>query len=120
MIHGKNLMVLLNGTAVAASKTCTVNKKAGTIEISSPNSGSAREYVADRTTWDVTTGHLVEDFTAGLLSVGQTYTLTLSDGTSQMSGTAICTEYKVTATKGNLAQGSFKFQGTGVLAAAGS
>lgn len=116
MIHGKDLIVLLDGTAIAASKTCTVSMKSGTIEISSPNSGGSREYVADRTTWEVTVGQLVTDYTAGLLSVGRSYTLALYDGTARLAGTAICTEYKVTATKGNLMQGSFKFQGTGTLA----
>lgn len=53
-----------------------------------------------------------------LVRVGKTYTLDVSvagypDDT--LSGTAICTQCRVTATRGSLAQGSFTWQGTGPL-----
>lgn len=47
--------------------------------------------------------------------VGQSFTIyiTLRDTNERISCTGICTSWKLTATKGNLAQGGFTFKGTG-------
>lgn len=53
-----------------------------------------------------------------LQRVGQTYTLRMQvdgNGIDTLSGSANCTHAKITATKGNLIQGSFTFEGTGPL-----
>ncbi|MBR2254116.1 MAG: hypothetical protein IJ895_06880 [Prevotella sp.] len=53
-----------------------------------------------------------------LQRVGQTYTLRMQvdgNGIDTLSGSAICTHAKITATKGNLMQGSFTFEGDGPL-----
>ena len=50
--------------------------------------------------------------------IGQTYTLQMSvDGLADdvLTGTAICKQYKVTGSLGNLAQGSFSWKGSGAL-----
>lgn len=50
--------------------------------------------------------------------IGQTYTLQMSvDGLADdvLTGTAICKQYKVTGSVGNLAQGSFSWKGSGAL-----
>ena len=51
-----------------------------------------------------------------LTSTNETYTLT-SGGlvADKLSGTAIVKEWKLTAARGNLAQGSFRFEGVGPL-----
>lgn len=53
-----------------------------------------------------------------LLSVGETYNIAVQvDGfpTDRLTGKAICQKAAVTASLGNLTQGSFKFKGTGAL-----
>jgi hypothetical protein len=51
-----------------------------------------------------------------LTSTGSTYTLTASGLVEdKLAGPAIVKEWKLTAARGNLAQGSFRFEGTGPL-----
>jgi hypothetical protein len=53
-----------------------------------------------------------------LQRVGQTYTLRMQvdgNGMDTLIGTAICKSAKITATKGNLLQGSFAWEGSGPL-----
>ena len=51
-----------------------------------------------------------------LTSTGSTYTLTASGLVEdKLSGPAIVKEWKLTASRGNLAQGSFRFEGVGPL-----
>jgi hypothetical protein len=50
--------------------------------------------------------------------VGQLFTISVQVdglGSDRLSGTALCNTFQVTATKGNLMQGSFKFTGSGPL-----
>ena len=118
MIHGKDIIIYEgdeNPVAIAASKICTVDKVAGTIETSSPASGVARSYASGRTDWVATLNNLVLSVKDYMLRVGETYYLTIGvrgSSTDTISGYAICTECNVTGTVGNLAQGSFRFQGS--------
>lgn len=51
-----------------------------------------------------------------LTSTNETYTLTANGLVAdKLSGTAIVKEWKLTASRGNLAQGSFRFEGVGPL-----
>ena len=51
-----------------------------------------------------------------LTSTGSTYKLTASGLVeAKLTGTAIVKEWRLTATRGNLAQGSFRFEGVGPL-----
>lgn len=115
---GNNLIVLLDGVAIAAAKSCTIDRSVSTIETSSPMDGADRTYLVGRKSWKVTVNTLVTSAKDFVLNVGQTYTLTFGDRTTasdRLSGTAICTHAKVTGTKFNLCQGSFEFLGTGPL-----
>lgn len=102
-------------TAIAASKSCTLTNMADVKEISSQSSSTARNYVAGRTGWRVTCNYLVTDV-SDLLKVRNTYTLNIMnpDGTG-LQGSAILTTCEITATHGNIAAGSFVFQGSGDL-----
>jgi predicted secreted protein len=103
---------------ISAAKSCTIRKNADTIETASSTSGTARTFVAGRTSWTVELNHLVtyDDNKGGIPQVGNQYSLAIKVGTTTvLSGTAICTEATITATKGSLSQGSIKFQGTGAL-----
>lgn len=119
VIHGKYVQIYAGSSLViSAAKSCTIRKNADTIETASSNSGTARTFVAGRTSWSVELNHLVtyDDNKGGIPKVGNQYSLVIKVGTTTiLSGSAICTEATITATKGAISQGSIKFQGTGAL-----
>lgn len=49
------------------------------------------------------------------LNVGTAYTIAFTDGTTSISGSAICIKADVEANMGALTKGSFQFQGKGAL-----
>ena len=123
---GKQLIVFADGVAVAASKSCTIEIDTDYIETSSPDQGTWRNFIAGRKKWSVMTNHLVNapstktgtSLKDMVQKVGKTYTLKFEiDGfeNDTFSGTAICTSCKITATLGNLMQGSFSWTGSGPL-----
>lgn len=118
-INGNNILIKLNGTAIAGCKSHEIQTGCETIEISSPSQGAWREYIAGRKEWSVSVSYLVPAVAnlADLLTVGTTYTLVIADraNASSLSGSAILTQCKQTFTRGNLVQGSFTFQGTASL-----
>lgn len=124
-LKGKQLIIQADGVAIAASKSCTIDVQADTIETSSPSQGSWRNYIAGRKKWNITTNHLVSaDASAStplrnmLSKVGKIYQLSfVVNGypDDHASGSAICTACKITATLGNLMQGSFSWTGSGPL-----
>lgn len=119
VIHGKYVQIYAGSSLViSAAKSCTIRKNADTIETASSSSGTARTFVAGRTSWTVELNHLVtyDDNKGGIPKVGNQYSLVIKVGTTTvLSGTALCTEATINATKGSLSQGSIKFQGTGEL-----
>lgn len=123
MIKGNDILIYEDGVAVAASRSCEVMTSCGLKEISSPASGVYRDFRAGRKSWNVGLSFLVTDVTNRLLHVGDKVLLKIGVRdedddltTDQIAGYAICTAAKVTATRGNLSQGSWSFQGCGVLA----
>jgi predicted secreted protein len=89
------------------------------IEVTNPNSAQWRQFLAGRKQWTVNTAFLVlsASDTQKLLNIGTTYTLQFRDrsGSSILQGQAILKTCKISAVRGNLATGSFAFQGTGSL-----
>ena len=115
-----NDLIINAGSVIYASKTCDISTDVDTKETASPTSATWRTYLAGRKGWTVSVGYLVADtkWSDDLLRVGQTVTLQFKkrgDSVATMSGTAIVTQCRITATRGNLAQGSFTFLGTGEL-----
>ena len=116
---GNNILVFLNGTAIAGTKSNEIQTDCEMIEITNMTSAQWRQFIAGRKQWTVSTGFLVlagADITK-LLTVGTTYTLQFRDraGSNIIEGQAILKTCKISATRGNLATGSFSFQGTGEL-----
>ena len=121
VILGNNILIYRNGTAIAGTVSNEIQSGAELIEISSPTSGQWKEYIAGRKSWSINVSYLVLAYNGvrDLLNVGTTYTLKFrgrnsSDATG-VQGTAILKSCKITATKGNIVQGSFQFTGTGTL-----
>lgn len=120
-ILGNNILIYRNGTAIAGTVSNEIQSGAELIEISSPTSGQWKEYIAGRKSWSINVSYLVLAYNGvrDLLNIGTTYTLKFrgrnsSDATG-VQGTAILKSCKITATKGNIVQGSFQFTGTGTL-----
>lgn len=124
---GLNIYVCVQeGTAstiIAGTRSNEIQTSVETIEISSPTSGQWREHITGRKEWSITTGFLclVSSDMAKLLQVGQSFTIQLvnRDGNTTsilLSGEATLKTCKITATIGNLVQGSFQFEGNGALA----
>lgn len=195
-IKGKDVILKMGGTAIAAAKSCDVNIQADLIKVSSPTDGAWEHSIAGRKSWSASCSHLVTQIASSAAMVGQTVTLTFQptsdvefsgtvsnptvesgtppnsgylvfdttrkdflwahapvqgvliyfqnfdwkpalirgayyynrtaakcyqwDGTtmnevSALTGSAIVKQWKGTFTTGNLAQGSFSFEGTGAF-----
>ena len=117
---GNNILVFLNGTAIAGTKTNEIQTDCEMLEITNMSSADWRQFMAGRKQWTVSTNFLVmasADVTK-LLNIGTTYTLQFRDrsGSVIIQGQAILKTCKMNTPKGSLATGSFSFQGSGELA----
>lgn len=119
MQHGRNIMVFLNGTAIAATRSNEIQIDCDVIEISNPSIGDWKQYITGRKDWSVNVSFLVAAAAdiRNVLNTGTTYTLQFRDrnGSSVMSGSAILQTAKISAQIGNLCTGSFVFKGSGQL-----
>lgn len=125
-IKGNDVLLFAAGNAIAGAKSCEIELECDLIETSSPTSGEFRSYISSRKGWSASGSFLLDDSLgfSSMVSVGQTYTIqvgkvtagTRTLGADKVSGSAICTYCKITATRGNITQMSLKFQGTGALA----
>jgi len=120
MLKGNDIIVILNGEAIAATKSDELQVGCESIPISSRTNGDWTDVIAGRKSWTLTTGFLIANqlkFFDGIEMVGMYVILRIKHrtGTTWYEGTALCTQFRVTATKGNLVQGSFAFQGKGKL-----
>lgn len=120
---GKDIIVVLslNNSVLASTfvRSQDIQTDADMIERASATQQAWREYIAGRKGWTLTVNYLL--LTAAkvtdLLYAGQTFDITVKNvgDTHSVTGKAIMKSVKQTATVGNLAQGSFVFQGTGAL-----
>lgn len=133
ILQGKNLIVKTNGDVIAAAKSCTLNIECDIIEVSSPTDGQWKHIITGMKSWSVSTTHLLKmeraidrPLHSYLDPIGQSFTLQLELNdiditigglpvTETLTGSAICKSSQITATKGNLIQGSFKFVGNGPI-----
>ena len=120
-INGNNIIVLSGGTAIAGTKSDELQVECDTIEIASSTDQGWTHYLAGRKSWSLTVGWLLLATTdvRKALTVGSTVTIKFKGrndtDANGLSGSAIIRTCKITAVKGNLAQGSFQFVGTGPL-----
>ena len=120
-INGNNIIVLSGGTAIAGTKSDELQVECETIEIASSTDQGWTHYLAGRKSWSLTVGWLLLATTdvRKALTVGSTVTIKFKGrndtDANGLQGSAIIRTCKITAVKGNLAQGSFQFVGTGPL-----
>lgn len=123
MQKGNDLIISADGAALAASKSCSIDMEVDTKEVALAGAGSSKSYIAGRASWSITTNHLVGDtgkVEDMLRRVGKVFELSVNmrsvpPDAESMRGMAICTQCKITATRGSLIQGSFTWKGTGPL-----
>ena len=60
ILHGKDLIVSIDGNAALASKSCTLDVSAKSMVKTSPTSGDWEECLAGKKSWSLTTNHLVK------------------------------------------------------------
>lgn len=115
IIHGRQLIVKQNGTAIAVQKSCDIDVRCAAIPVSSPTQGQWENNIAGRKSWSMTCNTLVASIKSNVDMVGQIVTINCGVGNDTVSGTALITNWKVTGTIGNLAQAVATFLGSGPL-----
>lgn len=87
-IKGKDVILKMGGTAIAAAKSCDVNIQADLIKVSSPTDGGWEHSIAGRKSWSASCNHLVTQIASSAAMVGQTVTLTFQPTSDvEFSGT---------------------------------
>ena len=117
-LQGNNLIIYVDGVAVAAAKSCTVTMEVGSIDTA--GSGRTKASMPTVKDWSVKTSVLVTSLTGHFALNGKVrLSVAVVDGgeitTDRMTGEAIVTNANVSAAVGNLVQGNFSFKGTGAL-----
>ena len=59
MLQGRNLIIAVDGSTIAAAKSCSVDVQSDTIKVSSPTDGEWEHIIAGRKSWQVQTSHLM-------------------------------------------------------------
>ena len=117
-LQGNNLIIYVDGVAVAAAKSCTVTMEVGSIDTA--GSGRTKASMPTVKDWSVKTSVLVTSLNGHFALSGKVrLSVAVVDGgeitTDRMTGEAIVTSANVSAAVGNLVQGSFSFKGSGAL-----
>ena len=117
--NGNNVLIYVDGSLVAGTRSDEVQSGCETIEIANPSSGDWRQFIVGRKEWSISQSWLLPAASdlSRLLQVGTTVTIRiLGRGASKgLTGQAIVKTCKVTNTRGNISNGSFQFHGTGAL-----
>lgn len=118
-INGNNILILVDGTAVAGTKTHKVQTKTAVVEKASATQQQWREFIPGRSEWGIDVNYLVT-MVADIRKVlwnGRQVTIVVRDraaGTT-LTGSAICTQCEQNYARGALVNGSFSFKGSGPL-----
>ena len=120
-VLGNNIIVFMNGQAIAGTKSDEIQVESETIEVASETDQDWVHRIAGRKSWSLNVGWLLlanQDVRKVLLADSVVTIKIKGRGESDSSGvtgSAILKMVKITATRGNLAQGSFAFVGNGPL-----
>ena len=120
-VLGNNIIVYMNGQAIAGTKSDEIQVESDTIEIASATDQEWVHHIAGRKSWSLNVGWLLLANTdvRKALQVGTSVTIKFkgrgATDASGLSGSAIIKTCKITAVRGNIAQGSFAFVGNGPL-----
>lgn len=122
MIHGRNLIVTLDGVAVAAAKTCSLDMDQSFLEACSPVSGRTHTKIPTTYDWGVSVDGLVANNSSPTVSLqdqliaGTKCLLTFTDGSgNRRAGFVYVKSCKESGSVGGLATFSASFESTGAL-----
>ncbi len=81
ILKGKQLIIKVNGNAIAAARSCSINVQADEIETATPSGGAWRTFLLSRKSWSISTNHLVLSIArnAVLLGTGVSLEVGLQD-----------------------------------------
>lgn len=118
-VNGNNILIYLNGSVVAGTRSDDIQTDCNLIETASPTTGKWATFIPGRNSWVLNIAWLVTEITYinNLLLTGTTVTVrVLGRGSSLgLTGSAIVKTCKMSATRGSLANGTLVLQGSGVL-----
>jgi len=122
MINGRDLILSINGTAVAASKSCKLDVQQNFIASCAPTSGRVKNKIPTDYTWSVSTDCLIADPTyadniLSTLIAGTAVVLRFYDQQLRMrrTGSAYISSVSVGASIGSISTLSVAFEGSGAL-----
>ena len=120
-VLGNNVIVYMNGTAIAGTKSDELQVDCNTIPVASATDQDWEHAITGRKKWSLSVGWLVlanADVRKVLLA-GSSVTIKIKGrgaaDSSGVTGSAILKTCKISAVRGNLATGSFAFVGNGPL-----
>ena len=76
-LHGGNILLLQDGAAIAAAKSCDLDIQCESLPVASPSSGAWADAIPGRKSWSAACSHLVTSITNPLSIVGTVVTLRL-------------------------------------------
>ena len=122
MIHGRNLIVALDGVAIAAAKTCSLDMDQSFLEACSPVSGRTHTKIPTTYDWGVSVDGLIANSSSPTVSLqdrlieGTKCLLTFTDGSgNRRAGFVYVKSCKESGPVGGLATYSASFESTGPL-----
>ena len=122
MIHGENLILAINGTPLAASKTCSLSKSSSFIEVASPTDGAWESFVPSKKGWSMSSDCLLATMDAykeldAAWKAGTALTIRFfnTEYDENETGTAYIDKLDLQCAKGNLAKMSVSLRGSGPL-----
>lgn len=77
ILHGGNILLLQDGAAIAAAKSCDLDIQCESLPVTSPSSGAWADAIPGRKSWSAACSHLVTSITNPLSIVGTVVTLRL-------------------------------------------
>ena len=122
MIHGEDLILALNGTPLAASKSCDIDKSQSFIDVSDPTDGRWEACVPQKLAWSLSSECLL-----GTMNAYKTLNAAWKAGTAltvrffdteydeNETGTVYIEKLSLSASKGNIARMSVSLKGSGPL-----
>lgn len=122
MIHGEDLILALNGTPLAASKSCNLDKSQSFIDVSDPTDGRWEACVSQKLSWSISSDCLIATLEAyktlnAAWKAGTALTVRFFDTeyNENETGTVYIEKLSLSASKGNLAKMSVSLKGSGPL-----
>ena len=122
MIHGENLILSINGSPLAASKSCSLSKSSSFIEVAPPTAGDWEAFVPSKKAWSMSSDCLLGTMDAykaldAAWKAGTALTIRFYDTEYNVNetGTAYIENLNLDAAKGSLAKMSVSLKGSGTL-----